>query len=94
MILETTLIMMNMRKKQKENFAEDASKEKIVWTWFDVIYMFLGITWAIMFVALWLRIVYLAFSCSFGEGVASMLLSSHYSLYKFGDLIKVSCNVY
>ena len=94
MLLETAIIMMNMEKKKKETF-ENASKEKVaVWTLFDIVYMIFGITWALIFVALWLRIVYLAFSCSVGEGVSSLLFSSYYSLYKFGDLIKVSCNPY
>lgn len=89
MLLESAIAM--MYKKKRENFAEEVKPTPVVTTWYDVLYAIFGIVWVIVFFLLWLRIVYLAFTCSVGEGVASIFFSSHYGLYKFGDLIKVSC---
>ena len=99
MLLETAIVMMNMKRKKDEKFVEieeedTTSNETNNWTLFDIMYLIFVVMWGMIFIALWLRIVYLAFSCSLGEGITSLLFSSHYSLYKFGDLIKVSCNTY
>lgn len=89
MLLESAIAM--MYKKKQENFAEEVKPAPVVTTWYDVLYAIFAIVWIIVFFLLWLRIVYLAFTCSVGEGVASIFFSSLYGLYKFGDLIKMSC---
>ena len=89
MLLETALAM--IYKKKTENFAEEKKTTAVASTWYDVMFLIIGFVWLVLILILWLRIVFLAFSCSLGEGVASIFLSSHYGLYKFGDLIKVSC---
>lgn len=90
MLLESTMAM--IYKKKRENFAEEAKTTPVVTTWYDFLYMIFAIVWIVIFFALWLRIVYFAFTCNVGEGVASIFFSSLYGLYKFGDLIKMSCN--
>jgi hypothetical protein len=87
MLLETALAMIYKNKKKTENFAEDQKTTG----GYGVMFLILVLVWALLMLILWLRIVFLAFSCSLGEGVASIFFSSHYGLYKFGDLIKVSC---
>jgi hypothetical protein len=89
MLLESVIAM--MYKPKKEHFAEEQNTTPVASTWYDVMFSIFGFIWLVLILILWLRIVFLAFSCSVGEGVASILFSSHYGLYKFGDLIKVSC---
>jgi len=90
MLLETALAM-TYKKKQRDNFAEDKKTTAVASTWYDFMFAIFGYFWLVLILILWLRIVFLAFSCSVGEGIASIFFSSHYGLYKFGDLIKVSC---
>ena len=91
MLFESILVLfMKKRDKEKEKFTEN---ESVPFTLIDIIYMLFSTIWILIFMALLFRIVYLAFSCSLSEGIYSLLFSSHYIIYKVGDLIKISCNV-
>jgi hypothetical protein len=90
MLIESLATFYNLKKKP-EKFAEEKKTTPLVSTWYDILYIIFAGVWFVVLVLLWVRIVYMAFKCSVKEGFASILFSSHYGLYKFGDLIKVSC---
>lgn len=80
-ILYATKVYKN--KDTKENFSE----KPVEWTLLDIIYIVSLMFWSIIAFALWVRIIVSAFYSSTGEGFASLIFPTHYSLYKFGDFI-------
>ena len=85
MLLES-IILDKFRKsdKKKESFSEKLS-------FVDVMVIVVIALYLVVAVALWLRVVFTAFSCSVGQGLSSVLFPGLYSLYKFGDLIDATC---
>ena len=78
------LAIRNMKKQ--ENFTEKTNKT------FSNVTILLSLVYLACILVLWVRVIVSAFACGTGEGISSILVPSLYSLYKFGDLIKLSCN--
>lgn len=87
MFFELAILRSLNLEKKKEAFSEDKSSR---------MYEFSVLIFIIMYVlvifVLWIRVVISAFQCGTIEGISSIIFPSFYSLYKFGDLIKLSCN--
>ena len=90
-MLFEALFAYTVQKKKKENFVEDESVDKNEWTIFDIAYVIISVVWLLIAIALYIRIIVSAFYCGIGQGASALLFPSHYGLYKFGDLINVSC---
>lgn len=95
MILEIASLYFNKKasnSQKEEKFTEDGKKKKpndlLLLT-----YMVMFVVWVAISLLLWFRVVIYAFKCGgIVEGASSIFLPSHYGLYKFGDLIKLSCD--
>jgi hypothetical protein len=85
MFLES-LLMKKLRGPTKESF-----KEEKPLTFVEIVILVLLCVYIVVAIMLWLRVVAAAFSCSAGQGVSSVIFPGLYSLFKFGDLIKLSC---
>lgn len=85
MLFELLLLRQN---KSNEKFTEEKSSNR---TYDNIVLVFMIIYFIAMLV-LWIRIVVSAFQCGAMEGFSSILFPSLYTLFKFGDLIKLSCN--
>lgn len=72
--------------KEQENFTEKANKT------FSNVTILLSLVYLVCILVLWMRVIVSAFACGTGEGISSILVPSLYSLYKFGDLINLSCS--
>ena len=97
MLLEIASIYLNRNSTSKsdknEKFTEKNKKENKPSDLLMLVYMILFVIWVGISLLLWFRVVIYAFKCGgFTEGISSILLPSHYGLYKFGDLIKLSCD--
>tara|TARA_B100000405_G_C16658843_1_gene401298 strand:- start:329 stop:598 length:270 start_codon:yes stop_codon:yes gene_type:complete len=77
--------------KSKESFDEKEKETKKALTFWEIVILILVGLYLGVLILLWLRIVFNAFSCSAGQGVSSVIFPGLYSLYKFGDLIKLTC---
>ena len=89
MFLET--LMFNRANRKQENYVQDedsAHKNNSVGS---ILYLMMVMTYMLVLVLIWFRLIYLAFDCSIWDGLASILCPVHYNLYKFGDLISISC---
>ena len=82
-----TIISLLNSKAKKETFSEDKSSRMYENTMLIFIIMYV-----LVMLFLWIRVVISAFKCGTMEGLSSFIFPSFYSLYKFGDLIKLSCN--
>ena len=78
---------LNKNKQKEEKFTE----EKPSGLYANVMLIF-TIIYLLVVLVLWIRVVMSAFQCGTMEGFSSLIFPSLYSLYKFGDLIKLSCN--
>lgn len=87
MFFELAILRSLNSEEKKEAFSEDKSSKMYEISVFIFIIMYI----LIIFV-LWVRVVISAFQCGTMEGISSLIFPSFYSLYKFGDLIKLSCN--
>lgn len=47
--------------------------------------------WYFAMFLIWVRLIVAAFKCSAGEGVCAIVFYPLYKLWKFGSLIKMSC---
>lgn len=72
---------------KKETFTEETSSRT-----YENVMLLLTIMYTVCILVLWIRVVVSAFKCGTSEGFSSVIFPSLYSLYKFGDLIKLSCN--
>ena len=72
---------------KKETFAEEKSSR-----FYDNTMLLFIIIYMLAVLVLWIRVVICAFKCGTMDGLSSVIFPSLYSLYKFGDLIKLSCN--
>lgn len=77
-----------LAKKSTERFTEENKTNR---TYDNIVLVFMIIYFLTMLV-LWIRVVVSAFQCGAMEGFSSILFPSLYTLFKFGDLIKLSCN--
>lgn len=77
-----------LAKKGTERFTEENKTNR---TYDNIVLVFMIIYFLTMLV-LWIRVVVSAFQCGAMEGFSSILFPSLYTLFKFGDLIKLSCN--
>ena len=59
---------------------------------YENINLIMTIIYVLCLLVLWIRVVMFAFQCGRMEGLSSFIFPTFYSLYKFGDLIKLSCN--
>jgi len=88
MFFEIGALIKTFKNKQKEEkFTEEKPRELYA----NVMLIFTIIYFLVVLV-LWVRVVISAFQCGTMEGFSSLIFPSLYSLYKFGDLIKLSCN--
>lgn len=76
--------------KRKEQFAEGPQTEvNNIYATVGFVALFI---WVFITLMLYVRINMLAFKCEgFSRGMFSVLLPSHYTLLKIGDLIKLTC---
>lgn len=81
--------MRNAIRKSLKN--ETFVEEKSSGLYENIVLLFM-ITYMLCLLILWTRVVVSAFHCGTTEGFSSLIFPSLYSLYKFGDLIKLSCN--
>jgi len=72
---------------KKETFTEEKSSRL-----YENTMLMVTIIYFLVVLVLWVRVVISAFQCGTMEGFSSLIFPSLYSLYKFGDLIKLSCN--
>lgn len=86
MLLEIITVLKAFNKK-KEKFTEEKSSGL-----YENTMLILTIIYFLVVLVLWVRVVISAFQCGTMEGFSSVIFPSLYSLYKFGDLIKLSCN--
>lgn len=86
MLLEIITVLKAFNKK-KEKFTEEKSSGL-----YENTMLILTIIYLLVILVLWVRVVISAFQCGAMEGFSSVIFPSLYSLYKFGDLIKLSCN--
>lgn len=85
MFFELLLLRQN---KSNEKFTEEKSTNRT----YDNIVLLFAIIYLIIMLILWIRVIVSAFQCGAMEGFSSILFPSLYTLFKFGDLIKLSCN--
>ena len=79
--------LLAIKSMKKETFAEEKSSRL-----YENIMLLFNIIYLLVILVLWIRVVISAFKCGTMEGCSSFIFPSLYSLYKFGDLIKLSCN--
>jgi tryptophan-rich sensory protein len=90
--LTTSLLNKNSMSREYPN--EELIEEKkpsIFSNVFGIVFLIIFIIYGISLLFLWGRMVMEAFKCSTKQGVASIFLPVHYNLYKFADLISISC---
>ncbi len=87
MLLESLLVK-KLKGPAKESFKDDKAKAL---SFFEIVVIVLLCVYVAVAIMLWLRVVFNAFSCSAVQGVSSILFPGLYSLFKFGDLIRLSC---
>ena len=93
MIFEIIAAVRNRRNSlKKESFKQTEENSTIeTWSVFDYFSLIAFIMWMIVTFGLYFRIIIIAFYCSVGQGLSSMFVPSLYGLYKFGELIKMTC---
>ena len=80
--------LLALKKSLKtESFTEEKSNRL-----YENILMLFIIIYILCALMLWVRVMLSAFKCGRVEGVSSVVFPSLYYIYKFGDLIKLSCN--
>lgn len=87
MIFEISALLKTLKKDKEEKFTEEKSSRL-----YENTILVFTIMYFIIVLVLWVRVVISAFQCGTMEGFGSLIFPSLYSLYKFGDLIKLSCN--
>ena len=83
-------LILNKLTTSKEPFDEKKQPKKALTFW-EIAILILVCLYVGVMLFLWSRIVFSAFSCSAGQGVSSVIFPGLYSLFKFGDLIKLTC---
>ena len=58
---------------------------------FAIVFFIIFIIYGLSILFLWGRMVMEAFKCSTKQGFASIFFPVHFNLYKFADLISISC---
>jgi len=92
MIFETAIAKFFFNKTTESYVNEEQEKmSSSTGGLFGMLFMIMIVIYFITIVLLWGRMVYKAFKCSTKQGVSAIFLPVHYNLYKFGDLISVSC---
>lgn len=86
MFFEIAALIKTLNKKE-EKFTEEKSSRL-----YENTMLMVTIIYFLVVLVLWVRVVISAFQCGTMEGFSSLIFPSLYSLYKFGDLIKLSCN--
>jgi hypothetical protein len=96
MIFEAAAYFMNRRNQPVNESYVNEEQENISSSttggFFGILYMIMMVVYFVTIFILWGRLVYKAFKCSIKQGFSSIILPVHYNLYKFGDLISVSCD--
>jgi|UniRef100_A0A6C0BP05 hypothetical protein len=84
------LFLSNLTKKEKfstkEHFKESTGGGVLV---FFILLLF--VIYMMAMIVTWVRLVFIASSCSIGEGVAAFFVTSTYTLWKMGTLIQNDC---
>lgn len=80
----------NLTKKEKfstkEHFKESTGGGVLL---FFILLLF--VIYMIAMIVTWIRLIFIASSCSIGEGVAAFFVTSTYTLWKMGTLIQKDC---
>ena len=80
--------LLALKKSLKtESFTEEKSNKL-----YENILLIFIIIYILCAFVLWVRVILSAFQCGKAEGVSSLVFPSLYYIYKFGDLVKLSCN--
>ena len=94
--IETFITSAYLSNKNKDRFSNEEEYETIKPKGFGggilgIIVIIMFLIYAVSILVLWGRMVFEAFKCSSKQGFASIFVPVHYNLYKFADLISISC---
>lgn len=88
----TSTYLSNNKRVQSSNEEEyETIKPKKAGSILSIILIIMFLIYAVSILVLWGRMVFEAFKCSSKQGFASIFVPVHYNLYKFADLISISC---
>ena len=94
--IETFITSAYLSNKKRDQSSNEEEYETIKPKGFGggilgIIIIIMFLIYAVSILVLWGRMVFEAFKCSSKQGFASIFVPVHYNLYKFADLISISC---